>query len=47
MVFFKKNGIPDGKTNALGFAISGPIIHTSFSGKKIPPKYFELFLILI
>jgi hypothetical protein len=34
--FFLKNGIPDGKTNALGFAISGPIIHTNFSGKKSP-----------
>jgi hypothetical protein len=45
--FLKKNGIPDGKTNALGFAISGPIIHTNFSVKKIPKKYFELFLILI
>jgi hypothetical protein len=43
----KKNGTPDGKTNGLGFAISGPIIHTNCSGQKIPKKYFELFLILI
>ncbi len=43
----KKNGTPDGKTNGLGFAISGPIIHTNFSGEKISKKYFELFLILI
>jgi hypothetical protein len=38
--FIKENGTPDGKTNSLGFAISGPIIHTIFSGKKIPQKYF-------
>jgi hypothetical protein len=44
---FKKNGTPDGKTNGLSFAISGPIIHTNFSGEKIRKKYFELFLILI
>jgi hypothetical protein len=41
------NGTPDGKTNGLGFAIRGPIIHTNFSGEKIHKKYFELFLILI
>jgi hypothetical protein len=35
------------KPMVLGFAISGPIIHTNFSGEKIPKKYFELFLILI
>jgi hypothetical protein len=38
--FFKKNGTPDGKTNGLGFAISGPIIHTNFSGEKIRKKFF-------
>ena len=27
----KKNGTPDSKTNGLGFAISGPIIHTNFN----------------
>jgi hypothetical protein len=36
--FLKRNGTPDGKTNGLGFAISGPIIHTNFSGEKIPKK---------
>jgi hypothetical protein len=36
----KKNGTPDGKTNGLGFAISGPIIHTNFSGEKIRKKFF-------
>jgi hypothetical protein len=36
--FYKKNGTPDGKTNGLGFAISGPIMHTNFSGEKIPKK---------
>ena len=35
----KKNGTPDGKTNGLGFAISGPIIHTNFSGEKIHKKF--------
>ncbi len=38
--FIKKNGTPDGKTNGLGFAINGPIIHTNFSGEKIPQKCF-------
>jgi len=38
--FKKKNGTPDGKTNGLGFAISGPIIHTNFSGEKIRKKFF-------
>jgi hypothetical protein len=45
--FKKKKDTPDGKTNGLGFAISGHIIHTSFSGEKIPKKYFKIFLILI
>jgi hypothetical protein len=45
--FKKKNCTPDGKTNGLGFEISGPIIHTNFSGEKIPKTYFELFFILI
>jgi len=36
---FKKNGTPDGKTNGLGFAVRGPIIHTNFSGEKIHKKY--------
>ena len=45
--FYTKNGTPDGKTNGLFFAIRGPIIHTSFSGEKIPKKYLELFLIFI
>ncbi len=31
----KKNGTPDGKTNDLGFANSGPITHTNFSSAKI------------
>ncbi len=38
--FLKKNGTPDDKTNGLGFAIRGPIIHTNFSGERIPQKYF-------
>jgi hypothetical protein len=42
----KKNGTPDGKTNGLGFANSGLIIHTNFSGEKIH-KFFQVFLILI
>jgi hypothetical protein len=37
--FFKKRGTPDGKTNGLGFAISGPIIHTNISGEKIHKKF--------
>jgi hypothetical protein len=44
MVFKKKNGTPDGKTNGLGFAIRGPIIHTNFFGEKIYKKYFKLLL---
>jgi hypothetical protein len=40
MVLKKKNGTPDGKTNGLGSAIRGLIIHTNFSGEKIPQKYF-------
>jgi hypothetical protein len=45
---FKKKMVPlMAKPMVLGFAISGPIIHTNFSGEKIPKKYFELFLILI
>jgi hypothetical protein len=43
--FFYKNGTPDGKTNGLGFANSGPI--HNLSGEKIPKKYFKIFLILI
>jgi hypothetical protein len=39
MVFKKKNGTPDGKTNGLGFANRGPITHTNFSSAKIK-KYF-------
>jgi hypothetical protein len=38
-VFFI-NAFPDGKTNGFGFAISGPIIHTNFSGEKIHKKFF-------
>ena len=38
--FFFLNGTPDGKTNGLGFAISGPIIHTNCSGEKIRKKFF-------
>jgi hypothetical protein len=45
--FLKKNGTPDGKTNGLGFAISGLIIHTNFSGGKIHKKYFKLFFNLV
>ncbi len=43
--FYKKKMVrtPDGKSSGLGFAISGPIIHTNFSGEKIPPKYFKIF----
>ncbi len=37
--FKKENGTPDGKTNGLGFANIGPIIHTNFSSTKIQQKY--------
>jgi hypothetical protein len=47
MVKKKKNGTPDGKSNGLGFANSGPIIHTNFSGEKVHKKCFSVFLILI
>jgi hypothetical protein len=51
MVNKTKNGTPpatpDGKTNGLGFAIRGPIIHTNFSGEKINKKFFYVFLILL
>ncbi len=45
--FLKENGTPDGKTNGLGFANSGPIIHTNFSGEKIHKTFFSVFLILM
>jgi hypothetical protein len=38
--FFFLNGTPDGKTNGLGFAIRGPIIHTNFFGENVHKKYF-------
>ena len=38
--FYEINGTPDIKTNGLGFAVRGPIIHTNFSGGKIHKKYF-------
>ncbi len=41
--FLKKDGTPDGKTNSLGFAISGPIIHTNFSGEKVHKKFLLVF----
>jgi len=41
----KKNGTPYGKTNGLGFAISSPIIHTKFSGKKNPQKEKKILTI--
>jgi hypothetical protein len=38
------DGNPDRKTNGLGFAISGPIIHTNFSGEKNPQKVFSILI---
>jgi hypothetical protein len=43
----KKNGTPDGNTNGLGFANSGLVIHTNFSGENLHKKFFLVFLILI
>jgi len=37
--FRNKNGTPDGRTNGLGLANRGPIIHTNFSSKKKRKKY--------
>ncbi len=39
--FKKKYGTPDGKTNGLGFAIRGPIIHTNFFGEKFTKNTFN------
>ena len=41
--FLKKYGTPDGKTNGLGFANRGPIIHTNFSSAKIQKNTFNYF----
>jgi hypothetical protein len=41
--WFKKNGTPDGKTNGLGFAISGLIIHKNFSGEKTTTNTVNYF----
>jgi hypothetical protein len=39
----KKNVTPDSKTNGLGFAKRGPIIHTNLSGAKIQKSTLNYF----